>query len=171
MGHQKMQRGFTIAEVLVTLGILSLFLALFFQTYMLSMSQKNTVILRAVANDIAQSNLRKISTKADIPSSGVCDNSPGGSNQNNVQINSNAPGSVFARGTAADPAPSGEPNPWTGNLAPEQTSGSGLPASTVQSLSVLYPKGCNSAMPAEIISTVSYGTESIVHAIYINSAN
>jgi len=186
MGHQKTQGGFTIAEVLVTLGILSLFLMLFFNTYMLSFSQKNATLLRAAANDVALSNLRKIAYRADIPVASrpntECDDSNTGSaNRNNIQKNSalkdSTAGSYIASGTAATPTASPDSAPWQGSsLAAEtldESMAPKLPSSTIQKLSVIYPKGCGAAMPAKIISTVIYQTgnreETIVYAAYVTN--
>ncbi len=155
MGYREAETGFTIAEMIVTLVVLSLFLAFLFQAYMLSSSQKNSAVFRTVANDIAQSNLRKIIKRADIPTTGACDDSLGTGNTNNLLRNVNAPGTVFASGSS-----------WPSPLAPESLTGTILPSSTTQSLTVIYPQGCNSLMPAKILSTVTYGSEVVVHATY-----
>lgn len=168
MGHRGQEGGFTLTEVLVTLGVVALFLGILFQTYNLNTSQKTATILRASASDIAQSNLRKVTKRTAIPSSGACDNTASGAgNENNLIRNPNAPGSIIARGTAEDPDPPGESNPWTNSLVPEKLDGTGLPAATVQSLAVQYPRGCADEMPAKVIATVTYGSESIVHAAYV----
>lgn len=167
MGHHRQEGGFTLTEVLVTLGVVALFLGLFFQTYMLSSSQKNATMLRASASDVAQSNLRKITKRADVPASAACDTTTGTGNKNNLLLNANAAGSTIARGTAETPAPPGELNPWTSSLVPEKLDNTGLPASAVQALLVQYPRGCTASMPAKIIATVSYGTESVIHAAYV----
>lgn len=52
--------GFTIVETIVTLFVLSLFLALFFQAFIAMTSQRLSVAKQATANDIAYTNLRKI---------------------------------------------------------------------------------------------------------------
>lgn len=57
------QKGFTIIEVLVTLVIVSLFLTVFFQSYMLMTSQRVKVARQATANDIAHTNLRKVTAR------------------------------------------------------------------------------------------------------------
>lgn len=167
MGHHRQEEGFTLTEVLVTLSIVALFLALFFQAYMLSEAQKKATMLRASASDIAQSNLRKITKRADVPASAACDSSGGSGNTNNLIVNPNAPGSTIARGTADTPAPPGEQYPWTSSLIPEKLTNTGLPASSVQALMVQYPRGCTASMPAKILSTVNYGSESVVHVAYV----
>lgn len=156
MRHQETEAGFTIAEMIVTLVVLSLFLGFLFQAYMLSFSQKNTTVLRTTANDVAQSNVRKITKRADIPAAGICDDTIGTGNTNNLQRNQNATGTVIASGGS-----------WPSPMKPESLTDTGLPASTTQSLTVIYPQGCNSLMPAKIISTVTYGSETVVHATYV----
>lgn len=52
--------GFTIIETIVTLIVLSLFLTLFFQAFIVLTSQRVAVARQAAANDIAYTNLRKI---------------------------------------------------------------------------------------------------------------
>lgn len=188
MGHHETQGGFTIAEVLVTLGILSLFLMLFFNTYLLSFSQKNATILRAAANDIALSNLRKIAKRSDIPVASrpntACDDTNNGiTNRNNIQRNtalkdSNA-GSYIASGAAATPTASPDSAPWQGSSLKaeslDETTSPKLPSSTIQKLSVIYPKGCSLPMPAKIISTVTYQfgnrEETVVYAAYVTNDN
>jgi prepilin-type N-terminal cleavage/methylation domain-containing protein len=63
-------KGFTIVEVLVTMGVLSVFLFGFFQTYLLLESQRINVSRQAKASDIAYSNLRKVTTR---PGGLTCD--------------------------------------------------------------------------------------------------
>lgn len=167
MGHHGQEGGFTLTEVLVTLGIVALFLGLFFQTYILNGSQKTATMLRASASDIAQGNLRKVTKKTDIPAFAACDTTPGSSNKNNLLINPNAPGSTIARGTADTPAPSGELYPWSSTLIPEKITDTSLPPTTEQALIVHYPRGCTKEMPARISATVTYGTESMVHSAYV----
>lgn len=170
-------KGFTIVEVVVTLGILSLFLGLFFVMYMTSQSQSRSTIIRAAADDIAQSNLRKVANKNSIPSStDVCDNTTTGpSNPNNAAINmSLSPDSA----TNTDPMTGSEitmtaysTTPPANTIMAESLTNTGLPPSTTQRLLVVYPRGCNSSMPAKIISIVTYGStdsDQVVHAAYIN---
>lgn len=57
------QSGFTIIESLVTLIVVSIFLTIFFQAYMLMTSQRVKVARQATASDIAYTNLRKISAR------------------------------------------------------------------------------------------------------------
>lgn len=66
--------GFTIVEVVVTLAVLGLLIASFFQSYMLVESQRVSVARQATANDVAYSNLRKFAT---IASASVACNASG----------------------------------------------------------------------------------------------
>jgi prepilin-type N-terminal cleavage/methylation domain-containing protein len=167
MRQQKTESGFTIAEMIVTLVVLSIFLTLFFQLFLLGLSQKKVVTLRATANDIAMNNLRKISTKTLIPAADACDSSTNGSgNPNNALLNSNlnndgATGnSIIGRATSST-------NTFPSPMAPETITGTGLPSSTIQTLYVIYPQGCFDQNPAKIISTVTYGMETVTHATYV----
>jgi len=168
MSHRDVEAGFTVAEMVITLVVLSIFLMLFFQLYILGLSQKSVFILRATANDIAQNNLHKIINKASIPADDACDaTSSGSSNPNNATLNADlnsdgATGSII--GTA-----SGSTSTFPSPLAPESLTGTGLPTSTTQILSVIYPQGCYDQNPAKIISTVTYGTETVTHATYVGN--
>lgn len=177
MGHRFRDQGFTIVEVVVTLSILSLFLGLFFTMYMTSQSQSRSTIIRAAADDIAQSNLRKIANKNSIPSStDVCDNTTAGTaNPNNAAINMTlSPDSA----TNTDPMAGSEismvahtSTPPANTIMAESLANTGLPTSTTQRLIIVYPRGCNTSMPAKILSIVTYGptdSEQVVHASYIN---
>lgn len=167
MGASGKESGFTVVEMIVALVVLTIFLTLFFQLYMTGESQRVAVVRRAVANDIAGTNLNKITLKSLIPSStAVCDNTTVGSgNPNNLTLNSSATGSVIATNDT-----SGVTTPtWaTAGMAAETTSNTSLPSDTVQKLVVLYPRGCAIAMPAQIISSVTYGSETVSRATYVN---
>jgi len=52
--------GFTVVEVIVTLVVIAIFLAAFFQTFILLTSQRVKVARQAAASDIAYTNLRKV---------------------------------------------------------------------------------------------------------------
>lgn len=135
------QAGFTIVETIVTLVVLSLFLTLFFQMYLTSESQRIAVLRRSAANDIAMSNLKKISSKAVVPAGQSCANG-GGTIPWSASLTT---------------------EPTDGTLLPPGTQ-------TVQTLSVSYPYGCGAAQPAKITSTVSYsgGSETITRAELVN---
>lgn len=168
MGANGKESGFTVAEMIASLVVLSIFMTLFFQLYMTSESQRLAVVRRAAASDIAATNLDKIPLKSLIPSSTTpCDNTTNGSgNPNNLVKNSSAAGSIIATN-----ATSGTTTPtWaTAGLSAESLSGTSLPTSgTVQTLSVVYPRGCTSALPATIISTVTFGSESVSRATFVN---
>lgn len=166
MGAQRMESGFTVIEMVVTLVVLSLFMLLFYQLFMSADSQRLLVIRRAAANDIAQTNIDKITSKSSVtlPSCVAGAGSP-----NSLTDNVNAAGSVIATNDTSDATnyPSRSwPNAGLGN--PESISGTTLPTSTVQKMIVIYPRGCTVGMPAKIISTVIYGTDSASHAVYVN---
>ena len=180
MMKHRVDAGFTVVEVVVTLVIISLFLTLFFQLFLVSQSQRVAVIQRAAANDIAQSNLRKITAKTqvvDASPSAACDGTTsGGGNPNNLifslSLNVNS-GSIIATDDSTNfpGAPAWGVDASTPTKpAKEPITGTGLPtATTKQTLRVSYPRGCTTLMPAKIISIVTYGSgESVVHAGYVN---
>lgn len=124
--------GFTVIEVVVTLTIMGLFLALFFQIFSTSQQQELSTLRLAAANDLAQTNLRKITKKNQIsPAAAAC------SASNDLTQDANAAGSdiTFTAETTLPPS---------------------LPSSTQQQMKVQYPQGCDISMPAKIISIVTY---------------
>jgi prepilin-type N-terminal cleavage/methylation domain-containing protein len=56
------EAGFTITEMVVTLVIITIFMTLFFQLFLTGLSQQTVVTSQAAANDIALSNLSKITS-------------------------------------------------------------------------------------------------------------
>lgn len=140
MDRQQMVGGFTIVELVVTIGVMSLFLTMFFQFYLANQSQQTAVLRQAAAHDLAKTNLRKVSSKA-VPSA-----LPACTTSNNLQAGGSTPSSItFTQETSIAP----------------------LPSSTSQTLEVLYPYGCAADSPAQIISTVTYGSETVRHAGYV----
>ncbi len=63
LGRGSNQKGYTIVEVVVTLMILGVFLAGFFQAFLLLESQRVSIAREATASDIAYSNLRKFTDR------------------------------------------------------------------------------------------------------------
>lgn len=61
-----MSEGFTIVEVIVSLVVTSLFLWFFFQSYLVMESQRVTVAQRAIASDVAYTNLQKFSIRTPL---------------------------------------------------------------------------------------------------------
>ncbi len=170
MGERIGERGFTVAEMIVALIVMSLFLTMFFQTYSTNESQRLAIARRAAAYDIATTNLSKISTKTGLP---ACDISATG-NKNNLQIDSTLVtngGSIVATNkpagipTWASAAVSGGA---TDGIAEESLTDTPLPSDTTQELRVLYPQGCSPQMPITIVSVVSYGSESVRRAAFVN---
>jgi len=168
MSHRDGEAGFTIAEMVITLVVLSLFLMLFFQLYILGLSQKNAVILRATANDIALNNLRKITSKDDIPAEDACDDTTNDStNPNNATLNLDL-NNDGATGSSIIGQSPGDNNPYPDSPTLESLDNTGLPSSTTQTLYVIYPQGCYDQNPAKIISIVTYNSEIVTHATYVN---
>lgn len=58
--HNRQLQGFTVVEVLATLFVLSIFVTVFFQGFMLLESQRIAARQQAKANDIAHAHLLKI---------------------------------------------------------------------------------------------------------------
>lgn len=165
------EAGFTVAELIVTLVVMSLFMIFFFQAFMTTQAQQAAVARRAAANDIASSNLQKISSRALIPATTTaCDSSASSPNNTytNPSLDPLTAGSVVATDESGALAPKwdggGSPN---SNLAKEQVAAPLPDTGVIQKLLVLYPRGCDANMPAKIISIVAYGSESITHAAYV----
>jgi prepilin-type N-terminal cleavage/methylation domain-containing protein len=153
MVAEQTESGFTIVEIIITLAVMSIFLILFFQTYLANIAQQNAIILRSAADDIAVTNLKKVPTRSSgLLGSVTCDT-----------------GTPSANDLTAVPPGTGTVINLTGTAYEEKRTGTGLPASTTQTLTVLYPQGCTppGTVPIEIISTVTYGSESVKHATYI----
>lgn len=158
MANREKQGGFTIIEAIVTLGVMSMFLILFFQVYFSSESQRIGVIRKAAAEDLAATNLSKFTKKADLPSTTPpCTNTA--SSQNNPTTNPAAAGSNI-------PATTGTP-PATPHWMKEPEEAPLRDSDTDQELKVLYPKGCSGG-PVTIVSVVTYGSESVRRAAFIN---
>lgn len=173
MGERTGEHGFTIVEMIVALIVMSLFLTMFFQTYSTNESQRLAVARRAAAYDIATTNLNKISTKVGLP---ACINTA--SSANNLATNATLAANPSNGGSTVATNKSGGSPTWptaaaitgsaTEGIAPEPLADTTLPTDTTQELRVLYPQGCDSAMPVTIISIVSYGSESVRRAAFIN---
>lgn len=171
MVERQTQSGFTVVEMVITLVVMTLFLAVFLQLFLTGESQRIVVVRRAAANDIALTNLYKVRTKTSV-SLPAC--TTGASSANNLIDNINATGSVVATGDSTDTVNYPTRNWLTLGLAPlatgEPTAGTSLPSSTIQKLLVVYPRGCATGAPAKIISSVTYnGLESVSHAAYVNN--
>lgn len=156
MGAISSERGFTVVEMVVALVVLSIFLLLFFQLFMSGEAQRVAVVRYASANDVAMTNLQKIKAKSRIPAgTAACDNTTVGSaNPNNLILD---PGET-----------SGSTIAWSSDLVQENLTGTSLPTAAVQRLAVIYPRGCDLASPAKIISTVTYGSETVTRAAFVN---
>lgn len=153
MGGSFDEKGLTVIEVVVTLTVIGLFVALFFQLFFIGQSQQLATIRLAAANDLAQMNLRKITSRNQItPASASC------SAANDLTQDANAVGSdiTFTAETTLPPS------------LPQ----SSQPGGTQQSMKVVYPQGCDLSMPAKIISIVTYGsglsTEEVRRVSYVN---
>jgi|GEM_PF-3034068 len=66
---KKREYGFTITEILVTLFVISTFLGLFFQAYILMLSQRTAVVRQSKADSIARANLQLVSSAPQVTSS------------------------------------------------------------------------------------------------------
>lgn len=143
MGNRERIGGFTVLEMIITVVVMLLFVGLLFQVYMFGTSQRQAIILRAAANDLAVTNLRKIASKSSpLLASLAC----GPSND----LTASPPGA----GT---------------NIAftPETPPYSPLPSSTTQTLRAFFPRGCNASYPIKILSTVRYNSETVTRATYV----
>ena len=151
--HYKTEPGFTIVEMIVSIVVVNLFLALFFQTYILMESQRISVARQARASDIAYSNLRKFTTR---PAGLTCDSTmeAGGSGK--------LLGDQTNTGTSSTYGFIAEPTSVTQSLGSNST----------QQVRVFVTGSCAdfATKPLKIISIVTYGTgnnDKVVHASYI----
>jgi prepilin-type N-terminal cleavage/methylation domain-containing protein len=144
--------GFTIVEVLVTIVITALFVTMYFSAIITNSTQQGAITQRAAANDIAITNLKKISTRTSPLLSTV---SCGPSND----LTATTPGG----GTTIDL------NTYGGGADYEPLTGTTLPSLTTQTLTIKYPRGCIPAAfaPIEVVSTVNYVNGIATHATYI----
>jgi prepilin-type N-terminal cleavage/methylation domain-containing protein len=140
--------GFTIVEVIITIAVMSIFLTFLYQAFLVGQSQQLATIRLGAANDLAQTNLRKITDRSQI--SVTCDATTGPSNTNNLVLNASAAGSDIT-------------------FTPESTLPPSLPTTTTQQMKVQYPQGCAKTMPAKVMSIVTYGLETIVRVSYVTT--
>lgn len=148
--------GFTVVEVLVTLVIVSLFMGLFFQSYMAMESQRLAVQRAVLASNIAYTNLRKFSERPDSTNLSC-------TNAMNLASSPSAPG-VEIGGNNTTPNIFGFVGEnLTSSLGPDAT----------QQVLIFAPNGCArfADMPLKIVSVVSYGPasnrEEIAHVSYV----
>ncbi len=145
------ETGFTVVEVVVTLVITSLFLAFFFQLYLVGESQRVKVSQQTTASNISYANLNKVVSRSFVETNSsapvACDTTAGSVNRNNLSINPSASGSNL---TAA--------------ITLESATGYG------QTVTAFFPRGCGLNMPVKIESAVTYGSpeETVIHATYVN---
>jgi Tfp pilus assembly protein FimT len=149
--------GFTIIEVIVTLGVTALFLTLFFQVFLTMESQRVSVARQALANDIAYANLRKFATRPTIaPCPDSMDLTTGDPATKPGLLIGDETGSVAAYGFVAEPT----------DVVRK------LGSNIHQSVRAFAPKGCAAlaTTPIKIEATVSYGSngDKVVHATYVN---
>lgn len=162
MGERTREHGFTVAEMIVALIVMSLFLTMFFQTYSTNESQRLAITRRAAAYDIATSNLSKISSKTGLPTCSSSNDLTASPSSSGSIIATNKPAITPTWSTAA--ALTGATN----GIATEPLTDTPLPSDTTQELRVLYPQGCSAQMPVTIVSIVNYGSESVRRAAFIN---
>ena len=149
MGY-RVSAGFTIVEMIVTTVVVSIFVVLLFQGFIAATTQRANVARLAAAHDVATSNLKKVTSKASLPSGAACnDTDHSSANPNNLKYNSGAGGSEVA-------------------INAESLSGTNLPSSTVQKMYVVYPQGCTISMPAQLKAVVTFGSETVTHVRYVN---
>lgn len=156
-------RGFTITEMVVGIAVMSVFLMLFFQVYMTNVSQQRAVSYRAAAFNTASSNLNKISSKIGLPPCTAAIDMLASPNTAGAVIASNAASTprTWAQAAAAI-------GTATEGISPEVISNGILPNGTIQELRVAYPQGCAPEAPVKIVSIVTYGSESVRRAAYVN---
>lgn len=149
MGYRD-SAGFTVVEMIVTIAVMSIFVGLLFQGFVVATTQRTEMVRQASAHDVASSNLKKITKKSSLPVGSACnDIDHSSANPNNLKWNSGAVGSEIS-------------------ISPESLTGTSLPSTTIQKLYVVYPQGCNISMPVQIKAIVTYGSETVTHVKYVN---
>ena len=143
MSMRETERGFTVAELIVAMIFLSLFIGLLFQMFLTSISQRSMVTNQAIANDAAMSNLRKITSKSSSLLTANCDST------NDLSSNPSAPGTPIT-------------------FPQEDLSNTPLASAAQQSMTEFFPKGCDPSQPIKIVSTINYGSGSVSHVAYVN---
>lgn len=160
--------GFTVVEVVTTLAIMGLLLAFMFQTFFVGQSQQLTTVRLAAANDLAQTNLRKITDKRQVKS-GVLDSNSIDTAQCN-SLNDVTGVSTYTPSPSPAANPSSAPDHATQlQLTQESIPPSLPPSDTKQYLYVRYPQGCSITMPAQIVAVVTYGSEIITRTSYVTT--
>lgn len=164
----KFESGFTVAEMVITMVVMAIFLTLLFQMYIASVGQQALVEKRSLASDVALTNLKKITSRGMVNvSPTTCDSTSNGSlNPNNRLENTGATGSLVS-----------------GSQVTYEALSSTILNGAAQEVRVIYPRGCDTTMPAMIVSTVCYkvktsasgincssntNMDSVTHAAYVN---
>ena len=153
MQYNNQQAGFTVVEMIVSTIIVSLFLTLFFRTYLLMESQRIAVARQAKASDIAYSNLRKFTTR---PAGLTCDSSMESGGTGKLLGNQTNTTTSSAYGFIAEPT------------SVTQSLGSG----STQEVRAFTTGTCATfaANPVKIVSTVTYenNRDQVVHASFVD---
>lgn len=147
--------GFTIIEIIVTTVILTIFLILFFQSYMVLESQRIILARSTAADQLATTNLRKVTSRSGIVA-------------NNISCVAGSNGSdLFATGSGYTP----EPQSSASDLVVKQVG-----QDTVQQLQAYPSSGSCSGTsfgtdPIRIVSRVIYKVNGLNreadHASYV----
>lgn len=146
--------GFTVAEVVVTMVILSIFLFSFFQGYLVLESQRVFLSRSARASDIAYSNLRKVPTRPTQITAQVCSDNAAAMDLTTGSQSSKPGLDITQYGYVLEPSSSVQ----------------GMLGSTATQTLVAYaPYGCSAltTSPLEIAATVTFGTTKVTHATFV----
>jgi prepilin-type N-terminal cleavage/methylation domain-containing protein len=153
---QSSLQGFTLVEVIVTLGVVSLFITLFFQLYLTMESQRLYVARQAYASDVANTNIHKVSARPAALTQAVC--------------TSNAADMDLTTGNPAT-KPGLDITQYGYTLESNTTVRQSLGSTATQALVAYAPAGCTNfdSNPVKIVSSVTFGTngDKVVHAVFI----
>lgn len=159
--HNSGAHGFTIIEVIITLMVTALFLTLFFQMYLAMESQRVGIARRALASDLAYSNLRKFTTRPTI----TCDA---------AKMDLTAADASTKTGLLlGDETNVATPSAY-GFLAEPPAATSSLGRKVQQTVKAYAPQGCSGTAftdnPIKLESTITYGPnrDIVVHTTYVN---
>lgn len=140
--NANLQAGFTVVEMMVTIVVGAMYAMVFSGLYVVVSAQTSAANQRAVASDLAYSNLRKYHTTV-APAWFVCD-----ANSDLITYPS-ATGQVLMNSAVTGLA----------NIQPP----------VQQAVKAFAPQGCGAQMPVKVVSTVTYGASSrtVTHATYV----
>ncbi|TAH33227.1 hypothetical protein EYC58_01190 [Candidatus Saccharibacteria bacterium] len=144
--------GFTVAELLVTLIVATMFIVTFYGMFISINSFNVAAKQRSLADNVAYSKIREYASPDISPATWfTCSTQTGSNNDNDRVVNSDAAGTTIA----------------SGNLTTAETGLPGPISYTVNALAIYGCAGANAGKPIRVRVDLTYGpkSEKITHAI------